>query len=469
MLDTDWIEDLDADTACAVVADRHAQRLRVEGELFVLAAHWADLHSGAALSEHRRRAGIRVRPGMERARQVGAHGTPTVAEFAAAELGALQGIGHVAADHLIRDALNVRHRHPRLWARLTAGRGRVWQARQVAQMCAAAGLDLDQADWVDEQTTEYLDALPWGRFESLVATKIAEADPAAADARARAAALRRFVATGQSSEHGLKTLIARATAGEVIYFVAMVDRIARILAVHGDTDPLEVRRSKAIGILATPARALQLLGSLTPLGDPTATTDCTDSTGRATTPAATTTQPAATTPEQGPDRRSGGRVPDGGPEGDPEGDPEVVTEADVHPAHNDADDPAPEPRTCPTCTGTGSGDRRPDPVPQARRPRPAPAAARRHPLHPPLRDQPDPQQPRHRAARGRRPDHHQPGRRVPRPHQRPRRPRGRPRQHRPRRRLRGPRPDGRGPAPAQPRLRLRLGHPHRPHARTTTT
>ncbi len=32
----------------------------------------------------------------------------------------------------------------------------------------------------------------------------------------------------------------------------------------------------------------------------------------------------------------------------------MVTEADVHPAHNDADDPAPEPRTCPTCTGTGS-------------------------------------------------------------------------------------------------------------------
>jgi len=31
----------------------------------------------------------------------------------------------------------------------------------------------------------------------------------------------------------------------------MVDRIAKILALHGDTDSVDVRRSKAIGILAT--------------------------------------------------------------------------------------------------------------------------------------------------------------------------------------------------------------------------
>jgi hypothetical protein len=38
-----------------------------------------------------------------------------------------------------------------------------------------------------------------------------------------------------------------------------VDRIAQILAPRGDTDPVDVRRSKALGILATPARALRLL------------------------------------------------------------------------------------------------------------------------------------------------------------------------------------------------------------------
>ena len=41
------------------------------------------------------------------------------------------------------------------------------------------------------------------------------------------------MSTGQSDEHGLKTLIARAEAGEVIVFVAMCDRIAQILAARG--------------------------------------------------------------------------------------------------------------------------------------------------------------------------------------------------------------------------------------------
>ena len=61
------------------------------------------------------------------------------------------------------------------------------------------------------------------------------------------------------SEHGLKLLIARAAAGDVAVFMATVNRIADILAVQGDTDLVGVRRSKAIGILAQPALALQLL------------------------------------------------------------------------------------------------------------------------------------------------------------------------------------------------------------------
>jgi hypothetical protein len=75
-------------------------------------------------------------------------------------------------------------------------------------------------------------------------------------------------AHGQSNEFGLKTLVARANAGDGIFFVAMVDRIAQVLALHGDTDPVEVRRSKAIGVLATPARAVRLLASVTSLDDP---------------------------------------------------------------------------------------------------------------------------------------------------------------------------------------------------------
>jgi hypothetical protein len=54
-------------------------------------------------------------------------------------------------------------------------------------------------------------------------------------------------------------IIARATAGDAIWFKAAIDRIADILNRQGDDDPVDVRRSKAIGILAQPTQALQLL------------------------------------------------------------------------------------------------------------------------------------------------------------------------------------------------------------------
>jgi hypothetical protein len=58
---------------------------------------------------------------------------------------------------------------------------------------------------------------------------------------------------------GLKRLVARAGAGDVVVFVAVCDRIAQILELTGDSDPVDARRSKAIGILANPAAALALL------------------------------------------------------------------------------------------------------------------------------------------------------------------------------------------------------------------
>ena len=253
------LADLDADGVLAAAGAAQVGMVVAECRRFVLAARGVDLHPGEALDEERRRTGRRVLPGMERSRRSGAEGTPLVGEFAAAELGAVLGMGPVAAGCFVRDAVNVRFRHPRLWAGVLAGRVRVWQAREVARTCAAAGLDAAQAGWVDEVTTSYLSSLPWARFEALLLAKIVEADPAAAEERARAAALARFVRTGRSSEFGLTTIVARAEAGDVIFFTAMVDRIAVVLAEEGDTDPVDVRRSKAIGVLANPARALMML------------------------------------------------------------------------------------------------------------------------------------------------------------------------------------------------------------------
>ena len=144
-----------------------------------------------------------------------------------------------------------------MWAAAQAGQAPAYQARTIAK--ATRHLTLEQAAAVDARIAPSLGALPWGRVQTLLEAAIVEADPAGAEQRAADAAQERFVRLGRTSEHGLKLIIARAAAGDAIWFKATVDRIADILARQGDTDPVEVRRSKAIGVLAQPALALQLL------------------------------------------------------------------------------------------------------------------------------------------------------------------------------------------------------------------
>jgi hypothetical protein len=61
------------------------------------------------------------------------------------------------------------------------------------------------------------------------------------------------------SEDGLKTIVAKAAAGDATWFLATVNRLAEILAADGDTDPIGARCARAVGILAQPAEALRLL------------------------------------------------------------------------------------------------------------------------------------------------------------------------------------------------------------------
>jgi hypothetical protein len=63
-----------------------------------------------------------------------------------------------------------------------------------------------------------LGAVSWGRLQTLLEAAIIQADPVGADQQAAAAAQDRFVRLGRSSEHGLKLIIARAAAGDAIWF-----------------------------------------------------------------------------------------------------------------------------------------------------------------------------------------------------------------------------------------------------------
>ncbi len=254
MFEWGWVDELDGNTAADELARSTQLVVAAEAGQFLLAAHWADLHAAEFVAEW-----TSTLPGMPRLVPAGPEGCPEIDEFAGAELAVLTGMTTRAGEGLIRDAVTVRHRHPLLWDRLKAGQVRVWVARKVAQRCAAAGLDPEMAKWVDEETTPYATTLPMGRFFDLVEAKIIEVDPIAAENRDRDRARARFVHAGPRDEAGMRTLVARASAGDITYVVAVIERIAEILAEQGSTEPADARRATALRILANPARALALL------------------------------------------------------------------------------------------------------------------------------------------------------------------------------------------------------------------
>jgi len=201
------LDAMDAQGVADALDANHRVVLGRQAFELLLVAGWADLHGPEVV----RRDGLgRVLPGMEQAKVYGVAGTPEVGEFATAELALLLGVPPLTADNLVRDGLDLRHRPPVLWARIAATATlaevdldprdadgiepvEVWQARKIAFACHSAGLSLEQARWVDEVTTPLLGQLTWGRFQRILEAAIIEVDPGAAEARARADALRQHV------------------------------------------------------------------------------------------------------------------------------------------------------------------------------------------------------------------------------------------------------------------------------------
>lgn len=233
----------------ARLAANEAELRERECEVLVLAASWADVHDIDPAAEG-------YEPLVERAVRYGGDGCPDISEYAVHELGALRGTSSGTAEQLMADALDLRHRHPRLWDRVRAGRVHAWQAVHVARACHQ--LSREAAGLVDLGTTAYLGQLPWGRFGRVLWAAILQADPALAAERAEQARQARGV-WAYPGEDGLKTLVAKAAAGDVTWLLATVNRLADVLAARGDTDPADHRRAKALGLLARPAEALQLL------------------------------------------------------------------------------------------------------------------------------------------------------------------------------------------------------------------
>ena len=182
-----------------------------------------------------------------------------VEEFAITELAAALSMSEGAARSYVGQALELRDRLPRLWERVMSGSLPAWRARRIAERTIP--LRDETAGWVDGQVAEFAHKLSLGRVDACVEAAMVRFEPDLADEAARRAADRRGVWTEHHLD-GTASVTATTSTPDAVAFEGAVADVAATLAALGDADDLQVRRSRAIGVLADPQHALDLGATL---------------------------------------------------------------------------------------------------------------------------------------------------------------------------------------------------------------
>ena len=257
------VEDLTASELLSALRERRASEDRAAADQLDLAARWADLHPPESIHS----AAAFTVPGCEHEEPIAGSGCPLVAEFCIAELGAVLGISSTAAKKLIGHALELRHRLPRLWAQVHAGRVPAWRARLVAEATihTSPALTMDAARWVDSQVAAVAGRVGTAQLDRLVAETIkrfelAVADPAADPEDGYLSVDPRHVTVHRDDVHYAGTLHLEADLdiADALDLDGALAHGAALQKSLGSTETLDVRRAKALGDLARTQTALDL-------------------------------------------------------------------------------------------------------------------------------------------------------------------------------------------------------------------
>jgi len=257
------VEDLTGSALLAAIrASLEVENAEAARQL-VLAARWADLHPPESIHSA---AAFTVR-GSEHEEPIAGEGAPWVAEFCLAELGGVLGVSTTAAKRLVGQALELRHRLPRLWAQVLAGRVPAWRARLVAEATihSSPALTPEAAGFVDAQVAAVAGRVGPAQLDRLVAEAIkrfdlAGVDPAADPEDGYLHVDPRHVTIHDDGVHfaGTMRLEAELDLADALDLDRALAHGAATLKALGSEAPLGARRSAALGDLARTQTALDL-------------------------------------------------------------------------------------------------------------------------------------------------------------------------------------------------------------------
>ncbi|MFW6774775.1 hypothetical protein ACOACO_10855 [Nocardioides sp. CPCC 205120] len=285
---------LDSAALLATAREAAATQMAAEVATFIAVADWADAHTDGTIGDHIGPLGLwhedpHAVPGGDRYLELGGPGAPLVSEFCLHEISAALGRSVASGRPLVGDAIELRHRLPRLYARVLAGADPttqnralpVWRARKIAALTRS--LTAEGADFVDRNLAPVAHRATMPAVERLVAEAVARFDPENAELdRADADASRYFTIettpvdaaspwTGVVPVHGTLDL------ADALDLDNAVQRVAADLAAAGCDADLDVRRSMAVGELARRQTALDLHGA-DPVSDGSSDANPADST-----------------------------------------------------------------------------------------------------------------------------------------------------------------------------------------------
>jgi hypothetical protein len=249
----------------ALVREAAAAVRARETELLVLAAAWADAHPDLEADPVR---GVHLNDITDIEQDRDPDGPdpriPAMAWDAGAPFAAALGVSTGAGESMIRDALVLRHRLPRTWARLMAHELPVWRARRIAQ--AVLGRPDDVSAHLDEAIAPIAEKVGPGTLDRLGDELMMRLYPEEVehqrfqDLEARHATLHELSRTPT----GVGDMTICADWKDLDDFSGTLSQVAGRLdeedAEAGrERDSLDVRRARAIGVLADPEAAAALL------------------------------------------------------------------------------------------------------------------------------------------------------------------------------------------------------------------
>ena len=229
---------------------RAAVVLRRRGEAQLIRA-LCDLAACYRVNEH-----DLVAPLVEQFVELGGEGTPTVSEFLRLEVQGLLGCSAPAAAGHLRDAIDLKFRHPRLYEavqELTLDAPRALRAARRCHDLSPQACDTVSARWLPRQA-----GLSWTAAFNLLERLIIVADARLAAEKERRAREDRGVWTWGLYE-GMLNLTGKLDVLDARFLDERLGQLARLLAVRFPELNYQQRRAKAIAVLASPAHALAIL------------------------------------------------------------------------------------------------------------------------------------------------------------------------------------------------------------------